>query len=162
MPGRRPLRVVPLVVLPGPIARASVEALPKWQAARARPEARPDPEAARALRAVPPGGTVRVFLGAWCGDSRREVSRLWAALDAAGGPVPFAVELVAVDRAKAAPGGLTEGVGLRYVPTFVVLRAGAEVGRVVESAPGGIERDLAALLRGERRGVVSGRRDLAP
>jgi hypothetical protein len=140
------------------VSRRSVEALPAWAAARAA--AAPDPAAARALRDVPPGATVRVYLGTWCPDSRREVTRFWKALDQAGGPVPFAVELVAVDRDKAAPGGLADGAALRYVPTFVVLRRGKEVGRIVESAPAGIEADLAALLRGARTGVVSGRADL--
>jgi hypothetical protein len=103
---------------------------------------------------------VTVFLGTWCSDSRREVARLWRALDQVGGLVPFEVEYVAVDRAKSAPADLVAGQDLRYVPTFVVEREGEEVGRVVESAPGGIESDLLALLTGEASGTVSGRDDL--
>jgi len=64
-----------------------------------------------------------------------------------------------VDRAKEAPGDLLSGVELEYVPTFVVSRGGAEVGRIVESSPGGVERDLGDLLRGDQTGIISGRED---
>ena len=139
----------------GILERASVEARPKWQKARARVQA--DPVEAQALLAVPGGATVRIYLGTWCGDSRREVSRFWHALDLAGGAPPFEVELIGVDRALVAPEGLAKGVELRYVTTFVVLRGGKEVGRIVESPDSTIERDLAALLNGERTGLVTGR-----
>ncbi len=48
------------------------------------------------------------------------------------------------------------------MPTFVVLRDGREVGRIVEESPHGVERDLLALLDGSARGVVSARDDLQP
>lgn len=133
----------------------------------ARPEC-PDLEAARALARVPEGAEVVVVLGTWCGDSRREVSRLARALDEAarGRPaLPFRVRWLGVDRGKASPGEVGReiaGLGVRYVPTVIVRRDGVEVGRVVESAPEGIERALAAYLGGGRTGVTSGRPELAP
>lgn len=119
-----------------------------------------DEEVARSLGDVPPGAEVDVFLGTWCGDSRRVVSRLFVALEVAGTPLPFSIRFVGVDRSKVAPGGLTDGVGLRFVPTIVVRRGGAEVGRIVESAPRGVETELRALLTGERTGTISLRTDL--
>lgn len=151
-------------VLVGPVTRGEVEAaVPDWVGAQV--EAEPDPEATAALAAVEPGARVDVYLGTWCSDSRRELSRLWRALDEAGGmtgTVPFELAYVAVDRDKEEPGELLSGVGLEYVPTFVVHRDGTEVGRVVEVAPHGIERDLLELLRGETSGVVTGREDTPP
>jgi len=41
-----------------------------------------------------------------------------------------------------------------------VCRGGAEVGRIVESAPRGVETELRALLAGERTGTISLREDL--
>lgn len=114
-----------------------------------------DPEAARALAAAPVGARVDVFLGTWCGDSVREVGRFLRYLDSMGS-APFEVRLIAVDRTKSAP-GFSEGVGLRYVPTFVVVRGGREVGRIIESPPNEIGRDLAALLSGAASGELSGR-----
>lgn len=152
----QPARIVELV---GVLTRERIEAeAPGW--AEAVGAARPDVAAALELGAVPPGASVDVVLGTWCGDSRREVARLWAALDALSAPVPFELRYVGVDRSKQEPQSLLEGLDLRYVPTFVVRRDGSEVGRIIESAPEGIERDLAALLSGARSGVISGRDDL--
>lgn len=129
----------------GPLDRADVERrLPGWRAARQ--SAQPDPEAVRALGSVPPGAEVLVFLGTWCSDSEREVTRLWSALDALGAPPPFTVRWIGVDRAKTAPAALLHGMQVRRVPTIVVRRAGREIGRIVETAPRGIERELFALL----------------
>jgi hypothetical protein len=143
--------------LVGHVARSEVEKLPKWIDAKKQDD--PDPAAAKALASVPAGAKVRVFFGTWCGDSRREVTRFWKALDLAG-KVPFEVEYVAVDHAKHAPGDLEAGAGLRYVPTFIVVRDGKEIGRIIESSPNGIEVDLGKLLRGERGGVISLRTDV--
>ncbi len=145
-------------MLLGEIDRDTVLADAKWRAAY--DAAMPDPQASAALLAVSPGASVLVLLGTWCGDSRREVARFWKALDAAGGAAPFTVRYVGVDRNRQDPDGLAEGWNLRYVPTFVVSRDGREVGRVVESAPHGIEVDIGALLRGEASGVMTGRTDL--
>lgn len=154
--------------LVGVVTRAEMEAHePDWVMAQI--EAEPDPEAARALLEVPPGADVTVYLGTWCSDSKRELSRLWRAFDEAGidpsgsgmgEEPPFDLRYVAVDRDKEAPGGLVEGVGLRFVPTFVVRRDGEEVGRMVEVSPNGIEHDLLSLLTGEATGIVSARDDL--
>ena len=150
-------------VLIGPATREQVEAAaPGW--VQAGVDAKPDLEAARALATVPPGAELTVFLGTWCGDSRREVSRFWRALDeigasAAGGPaggLPFTVTYVCVDEAKKEPAAAVSAIGLRYVPTFIVRRDGREVGRIVERAPHGIEADLVALLSGKATGLVTG------
>jgi thiol-disulfide isomerase/thioredoxin len=142
----------------GTVTREQVEeAAPEWVAAEV--EAVPDEAAAHALAAVTPGAEVKVFLGTWCGDSRREVPRLWKALDLAGA-VPFAISYVGVDREKKDPAGEAAGADVRYVPTFIVRRDGREVGRIVESAPQGVERDLLSLLDGSAQGLITGRDDL--
>lgn len=130
------------------------EALPAWREASVAAD--PEDETARALATVPAGAEVDVFLGTWCGDSRREVSRLFAALAlaSAGGPLPFAIRFIGVDRAKVAP-GLSEGAELRYVPTIIVRRDGVEVGRIVEHATRVVEQDLLDLLTGARSGWLS-------
>lgn len=115
---------------------------PRWQSAYARTQI--DPETARALSSVRPGATVDVYLGTWCGDSVREVTRLFRYLET--GAMPFSVRWIAVDRDKRAP-GLTDGVGLERVPTFVVQREGREVGRVIETPANELGADLLALLR---------------
>jgi hypothetical protein len=142
----------------GPIDRAEIIAAePRFDPSNG---AEPAAEAIAALASVTPGAEITIVLGLWCGDSRRELSRFFRALDAMGSEPPFSIRYIAVDRAKEAPGGAIDGLDIRYVPTFIVRRDGAELGRVVESAPRGLETELASLLRGETSGVVSNRTDL--
>ncbi|MEA2603506.1 MAG: hypothetical protein QOF89_4498 [Acidobacteriota bacterium] len=147
-------------VLVGPATREQIEgASPEW--VQAEVDSHPDAEAAKSLTAIEPGAEVTVFLGTWCSDSRREVPRLWRAIDAAGGAVPFKISYVAVDRQKQEPAGPVTESGIHYVPTFIVHRDGREVGRIVEDAPHGIEHDLLDLLTGKAHGVISTRQDVA-
>jgi len=148
-------------VLVGETTRAAIEAAPEWVAAEA--ESQPDTAASTALATVPPGAEVTIFLGTWCGDSRREVPRLWKALDIAGSwgvDVPFAIHYIGVDRQKKEPSAPVTNNDIRYVPTFIVSREGREVGRIVEESPHGIEKDLLALLTGQAQGLITTRTDL--
>lgn len=148
-------------VMTGALTRAQLTDIPRWN------EPVPvDVAAAQALAGVQPGAHVLAVIGTWCSDSRREVPRLLQAIDAAGGSMPFTLEMVGVDRDKKSP-GLT--VDVAYVPTFIVTRrdgapdgsAAREVGRIVESAPNGIEKDLLSLLDGTKSGIITARHDLA-
>jgi thiol-disulfide isomerase/thioredoxin len=142
-------------VLVGTVTREQVEAaVPDW--VQAETASQPDREAAGALAAVEPGADVTIFLGTWCGDSRRELSRLWRALDEAGGSVPFDIHYIAVDHLKEQPADRIAASGIRFVPTLIVSRGGREVGRIVEESPNGVEVDLLALLTGKASGVVTG------
>lgn len=146
-------------ILTGRVTREEIEAAhPEWVTATVRAEI--DAAAAQALTAVEPGAHVSVYFGSWCSDSRREVPRLWRALDEVGWLVPFEIEHVGVDRSKEEPADLVAGQDLHYVPTVVVRRGGEEVGRIVEISPNGIERDLLALLTGAASGILTAREDL--
>jgi thiol-disulfide isomerase/thioredoxin len=153
-----PVQETPVLI--GPTTRDEVEAAPEWT--QAEVEARPDADAARELAAVEPGAEVVVFLGTWCGDSRRELPRLWKAIDSGNGAVPFQIRYIGVDHGKKEPAGLVKENSILYLPTFIVRRGGREVGRIVETAPHGIERDLLALLTGKATGVLTTRQDLQP
>jgi len=146
-------------VIVGETIREQIEeAVPDW--AQSGAESSPDAAASQALATVPPGAEVTVFLGTWCGDSRREVPRFWKALDLSGGAVPFEIHYIGVDRQKEEPSAPVTNNDIRYVPTFIVQREGREVGRIVESCPNGIEKDLLALLTGQAQGLITTRTDL--
>lgn len=147
-------------VLIGTTTREAIEAFsPEWVEA----EVNSQPEAAgvEALTLVAFGAEVEVFLGTWCGDSRRELPRLWKALDQMPA-TPFSLHYVAVDREKKEPAGPIAESGVLYLPTLIVKRNGHEVGRIVETAPHGVEVDLADLLSGKASGVLTTRTDLGP
>jgi thiol-disulfide isomerase/thioredoxin len=73
-----------------------------------------------------------VFLGTWCGDSRREVPRMEKILSEMGIDIAM-VSIIAVDRDKFSPNGEHEGKDIRYVPTLIVSKDNQEIGRIVES-----------------------------
>ena len=88
--------------------------------------------------------TLLILFGTWCHDSEREVPRLLKTLDASGLDVPQ-FTLFAVDRKKSDPEGVAEKHGLKYTPTFILMRDGEEIGRVVERAETNLTQDLQAL-----------------
>ncbi|WP_282146322.1 thioredoxin family protein [Alteromonas stellipolaris] len=88
--------------------------------------------------------TLLILFGAWCHDSEREVPRLLKTLDASGLNVPQ-FTLFAVDRKKSDPEGIAEKHALKYTPTFILMRDGEEIGRVVERAETSLTQDLQAL-----------------
>lgn len=150
-------------VLLGDVTREAVESFAAdW--IEAEVSAQPDLEAAKVLATVEPGAEVEVLFGSWCSDSRREIPRLWKALDLMsdqGGPPPFKLRYVAVDREKKQPETELSACGVRYLPTLIVRRNGREVGRIVETSPNGVEKDLGALLTGTVEGTLTTRTDLA-
>ncbi|MCP4200314.1 MAG: thioredoxin family protein [bacterium] len=143
----------------GPTTQAEILAeMPEWVGDLVRAE--PDEVWSRRLAEPVDDAEVVVFFGTWCSDSRRELTRLWRAVEMAGGDLGFPIRYVGVDRTKSEPEDLLEGKEILYVPTLIVVKSGIESGRIVESAPEAIEKDLVALLTGEADGWLSGRDDL--
>lgn len=146
-------------ILLGAVSRAEIEAaMPDWVAAEV--VARPDVDAAGAMLTALEGAEVTVFFGTWCSDSGRELPRLWRALDELGVLGPEEIRYIGVSRDKTEPRSWVADQDLRLIPTFIVRRGGTESGRIVESSPDGIERDLLALLRGDKSGLITDSEDL--
>jgi len=146
-------------VMVGSLTRTEIEKIvPGW--VQAEVEVRPLVATARKLASVGKGARVSVYLGTWCPDSRREVSRLWRTLDEVGDNVSFTIRYFGIDHGLHRPANLVKAAHLVRVPTFVVERDGRELGRIVEVSPHGIENDLLALLTGKEHGLVTGSEDL--
>jgi hypothetical protein len=146
-------------ILVGEVFRQEIEALmPSWVEEAAAAEI--DPRAVAALSELEGGDTVAVFFATWCSDSRREIGRLWRILDSMPSAPPFTVRYLGVDRSKSTADLPLSGFELARVPTFVVLHAGEESGRIIETSPNGLESDLLALLSGEATGWITASEDL--
>lgn len=91
---------------------------------------------------------VRIYMGTWCPDSRREVPHFFKILEAADYDLDN-VQMVAVDRSKIAPDGSQELYNVFRVPTFIFYRNGKEIGRYVEHSRESIEKDIAKIVSGE-------------
>lgn len=91
------------------------------------------------------GVEMLVLLGTWCGDSIREVPRFLKIADLAGIP-PTSITYYAVDRTKKSADGVTDKYRLERVPTFIFLKQGNEVGRIIESPKNSLEEDMLVIL----------------
>lgn len=91
-----------------------------------------------------------IFMGTWCGDSRREVPRIYKLLDYCGVPASQ-VQLITVSSDdslyKQSPGHEEKGLSIHRVPDLLVYDGKTEMGRVVESPVISWEKDLLTILK---------------
>jgi len=97
--------------------------------------------------------SITIFMGTWCGDSRREVPRVLKMLDCCGFPMND-LALVMVGNSdslyKKSPQHEEAGKNIVRVPTIIVEQKNVEIGRIIESPITSLEKDLLAILRKEK------------
>ncbi len=93
-----------------------------------------------------------LFLGTWCGDSKKEVPRLFKLFDYCN-IKPEQIRLVLVsnhDSAyKQSPAHEEKGMNILRVPTLIVMENNKEINRIVESPVENLEKDLLKILTGK-------------
>ncbi|MEZ4907148.1 MAG: thioredoxin family protein [Saprospiraceae bacterium] len=89
--------------------------------------------------------SIKVFLGTWCSDSRREVPRFIKILNEAGFDMQN-LEIMCLDRDKKAPDYTSNTFNIQYVPTFIVYQKNKELGRIIETPENTLETDLLKIL----------------
>ncbi len=111
-----------------------------------------DSASAKELKSLLRGKRIQIFMGTWCGDSRREVPRMYKLLDYCGIPASQ-IELVNVDyhdsAYKQSPTHEERGLQIHRVPDMLIYDKQTEIGRVVESPVVSWEKDLLAILKDE-------------
>lgn len=90
-----------------------------------------------------------MFLGTWCGDSKREIPVFYKILEAAKFP-ENKLQVIAVDKTeeayKQSPNHEEKGLNIHRVPTFIFYKNGLEVNRIVESPQETLERDILKIV----------------
>jgi hypothetical protein len=90
-----------------------------------------------------------IFMGTWCGDSRREVPRMYKILDYLGVDAAQ-IRLINVSNRdsvyKQSPGHEERGLNILRVPTLVVYEKNMETGRIVEYPVVSLEKDLLTIF----------------
>jgi tetratricopeptide (TPR) repeat protein len=93
-----------------------------------------------------------IFMGTWCGDSKREVPRMFRILEYAG-VQPSQIKLVMVDNRdstyKQSPAHEEKGKGIHHVPDLIVYDNEKEMNRVIESPVVSLEQDLLTISKGD-------------
>jgi tetratricopeptide (TPR) repeat protein len=111
-----------------------------------------DTNTVRLMQSRLTGKTIEVFLGSWCGDSKREVPRLIKILQAANFDTAN-LKLVFVDYARSAykqsPQHEEAGKTIHHVPTIIAYNKDREMGRIIESPVISLEKDLLAIVLNE-------------
>jgi len=88
---------------------------------------------------------VLIFMGTWCGDTKRELPRFFNIVDEAKFPEKN-ITMYAVDRAKKTTDDLADKYRITNVPTFIFLVGDKEIGRIVESPKKSLEEDMVEIL----------------
>jgi tetratricopeptide (TPR) repeat protein len=93
---------------------------------------------------------MEIFLGTWCGDSRREVPRMLKILQSAGMD-STQLSLIFVDNSsdsyKQSPQHEEKGKNIHHVPSFIIYEGKKEIGRIIETPVVSLEKDLLAILQ---------------
>ena len=87
----------------------------------------------------------KLYLGTWCGDTRRELPQ-WLKVFASWGLSPRQIDCIALDRKKQSGEAWEQGYGITRVPTLLVYRKNRYLGRITERPKKGFLEDLHDIL----------------
>lgn len=112
-----------------------------------------DSSSIAALQKLLSNTTMEIFLGSWCGDSKREVPRMLKILDSLHYDTSR-IKLILVDftveHYKQSPQHEERNKNIHHVPTFIVYENNKEMGRIVESPVVSLEKDLLSIVTKEK------------
>ncbi|SDR72944.1 TlpA family protein disulfide reductase [Christiangramia echinicola] len=92
---------------------------------------------------------IKVLMGTWCGDSKREIPKLLKILDNSDFNYKN-IEMIAVDYNKTTPSKIEEELNVHRVPTIIFYKDGKEANRFVEyTQEETLEEDIAKIVSGE-------------
>ncbi|HLN56796.1 MAG TPA: thioredoxin family protein [Bacteroidales bacterium] len=91
--------------------------------------------------------SIKIVMGSWCPDSRREVPRFMKILELWQFPAEK-VTFVGVDEEKNSPVGDFASLNIVRVPTFIFYKNNSEAGRIIEVPRTSLEQDMVNILSG--------------
>jgi thiol-disulfide isomerase/thioredoxin len=91
------------------------------------------------------GISIKVIMGTWCPDSRREIPRLMRILDIWQFPASN-LTFIGVDDAKNSPVAEYNKLDIQKVPTIIIYKNNVEAGRIIEIPVTSLEQDMVKIL----------------
>jgi thiol-disulfide isomerase/thioredoxin len=88
---------------------------------------------------------IKIIMGSWCPDSRREVPRFMRVLDIWRFPMSR-VNFIGVDNSKLSPVAEYDSLHIERVPTFIIYKNNIEAGRIIENPVTSLEQDMLDIL----------------
>lgn len=111
----------------------------------------PDASAVTAFKGAKDSVYVLAFGGTWCHDTQFILPKFYMLADAVG-LAPDHITLVGVDHNKKTVQHLSETFNITNVPTFIVMKNGQELGRVVEYGKKGMwDRELGEVITAAKK-----------
>jgi thiol-disulfide isomerase/thioredoxin len=111
----------------------------------------PHAGAVTALKGAKDSIYILAFGGTWCHDTHFILPKFYTLADAAG-IAPDHITLLGVDHNKKTVQHLSEAFNVTLVPTFIVLKNGQEIGRVVEYGKQGMwDKELGEVVTAARK-----------
>ena len=89
--------------------------------------------------------SIKIVMGTWCSDSRREVPRFMRILNIWQFP-STRLTIYGVDKEKQCPVGDFDKFKIERVPTFILYKNNVEVGRIIETPKTSLEQDMVNIL----------------
>jgi thiol-disulfide isomerase/thioredoxin len=91
---------------------------------------------------------IQIFLGTWCGDSKREVPKMIKDLENIGFSNYELIGTYDTDSLyKVSPDHEEKGLNIFRVPTFIIYKDGKEINRIIEYPKDNLETDLSQILQ---------------
>ncbi len=89
---------------------------------------------------------IKLVMGTWCSDSRREAPRFYKILDEMEYPSEN-ISLINMNREKVGLEDEVDGLEINFVPTFIFYRNNEEIGRIVEMPYESLEKDMLEIVK---------------
>jgi len=89
--------------------------------------------------------SIKIIMGTWCPDSRREVPRMMRLLDIWKLPMTQ-VTFIGVDKDKKAAIDGYGSLKIEKVPTFIIYKNNIEAGRIIERPATSLEQEMVNIL----------------
>ncbi len=136
------------VIYKGPCTFEDLAKVKAFDLNRKSDKYKPDAAATAALADKLGDYQVIVFLGTWCEDSHKLIPELYRILKEANYPMED-LQLYALDRQKQGRNGEEKAYNITNVPTIILVKDGAEKGRITEIVEKSIESDLLKIIEKE-------------
>lgn len=108
----------------------------------------PDAEALETIKNNINDYEIKVFMGTWCGDSKREIPKLYKLLELSDYNMDK-LEMNGVRLDKTLPNDIQKDFDIHHVPTIIFYKNGEEAGRFVEYPQEEFEDDIAKIVSGQ-------------
>ncbi len=109
-------------------------------------EYQPNPEIINQIKKhINPNDSFLVFAGEWCSDTKVLLPQFEKVMQA----ISFDRKKITyyfLDRKKTSPQGKEKEYKIEYIPVFILLRDGKEIGRITEVVEKSMEQDLLKIF----------------